>query len=76
MAETSLRPPGRPRRETPRLILIYAIQQWLKPGATLSGVLDLLEREGLGSFPRNTLKAHLLREKAELDKQNSDPSHY
>lgn len=75
LAETSGRGPGRPPAEIPKLILDYAVAQWLKL-ESFSAVVQLLEREKLGTFPINTLKRHILRRKHELDVQFSDPSHY
>lgn len=74
-AEKPARGRGRPRAFVPQLILDYATAWFLKTGS-VGQVLEQLQREGLGKFPRNTLKRALLRRKAELDVQNSDPSHY
>lgn len=75
MAETTHGKPGRPLADIPKLILDYAVAHWLKT-RSFSAVVQLLEREKLGSFPINTLKRHILRRQHEIEVQFSDPSHY
>ena len=69
------RPRGRPRAELPGLLVDYALAAWLKHGSW-SLVFEQLATGGFRSLPRMTLQRHVLRRKAELDVQASDPCHY
>jgi hypothetical protein len=65
---------GRPLTSIPILILDYGVALYTAH-SNWATVLGRLEREGI-SYPRNTMIRRILRRKAELDVQNSDPSHY
>lgn len=66
---------GRPPAEVPSTLIDFALAHFLKTGRW-STVQEELARAGFRSVARMTLQRRVLQRRAELDAQNSDPSHY
>ena len=57
------------------MLIDFALAHWLKTGRW-STVHDELKAAGFKPIARMTLQRRVLQRRADLDAQNSDPSHY